>query len=252
MTTSLSAESASLQNVHSTMDTLAERTGGKATYNRNDIDGAIRRSIEDGSTYYTLAYYPEDKNWNGKFRKIQVKVDRPKVKVRHRLGYYATDPRSFAEQNQKQQAISFGEALSLDSPVATALGFKAGVIAPTESTQHRVLVNFGVDPHAISFDPQSDGLQHAQLDCAVEAYSEKGKSVLTVASAMNVALKPDTYARVMKSVFPCQQYVDLPAGKYHLRLGVRDHRTGLIGTANAKVTVPPEAAPAGQPGEKRP
>ena len=32
--------------------------------------------IEDGSTYYTLTYYPENKNWDGLFRRIQVKSDR--------------------------------------------------------------------------------------------------------------------------------------------------------------------------------
>jgi VWFA-related protein len=60
MTNAISNENAALAAVHGTMQEMAERTGGKAFYNRNDIDGAIRRSIEDGSTYYTLAYYPEN------------------------------------------------------------------------------------------------------------------------------------------------------------------------------------------------
>src|SRR5260370_7549636 len=55
-------------------------------------DGAIRDSLNDGSTYYMLGYYPENKEWSGKFRKLQVKVDRAGVKLRHRLGYYASDP----------------------------------------------------------------------------------------------------------------------------------------------------------------
>jgi hypothetical protein len=41
----------------------------------------------------------------------------------------------------------------------------------------------------------------------------------------------------MKGFFPCQEQVDLPPGKYVLRLGVRDNSTGLIGTANASVEV---------------
>jgi len=77
----ISNESAQLQSVHGTMQEMADRTGGRAFYNTNGIDQAIRKSIEDGSTYYTLAYYPENKNWNGKFRKIQVKVGRPGVKA---------------------------------------------------------------------------------------------------------------------------------------------------------------------------
>jgi hypothetical protein len=32
--------------------------------------------------------------------------------------------------------------------------------------------------------------------------------------------------------------MELPAGKYQLRFAVRDERTGLIGTASGKVTIP--------------
>lgn len=40
--------------VRSTMNELAEETGGQAFYNTNSIDLALRKSMDDGSTYYTL------------------------------------------------------------------------------------------------------------------------------------------------------------------------------------------------------
>jgi len=248
MATAASNESAQLQNVHGTMRDMADRTGGMAFYNTNGLDGAIRKSIEDGSTYYTLAYYPEDKNWDGKFRKIQVKVNRSGVKLRHRMGYYAVDPRSFAEQNQKQQASAFGLALDLDSPISTGLPFLALVIPPVEKTPNTVMVNFGVDPHAISFEKQADGLQHATVECTVRVFSAKGKPTGGKITTINAALKPETFARMMEDKFPCQQSVELAPGNYFLRLGVRDSRTGLIGTTNAKVAI----ASAGSPQEKKP
>jgi hypothetical protein len=253
MGNTISNESAARQNVHATMQEMAERTGGKAFYNRNDIDHAIGSSIDDGSVYYTLAYYPDNKDWNGKFRKIQVNVTRPGVKLRHRLGYYAVDPKSFTEQNGKQQALLFGAALSPDSPVATGLMFEAGVIQPSEKTQYKILVNFAVDPHGISFETQSDGTHHAQLDCVVQAYSGKGNLLKTEASTITANLKPETFAHVMQTnEFPCQQSVSLPAGSYNLRLGVRDDTTGLIGTTSAKVTVAPapQASPV-DPADKK-
>jgi hypothetical protein len=42
--------------------------------------------MEDGSTYYTLGYYPENKDWNSAFRKIQIKLQRNGVKLRYRIG----------------------------------------------------------------------------------------------------------------------------------------------------------------------
>jgi VWFA-related protein len=248
----ISAESAALQNAHGTMEELAERTGGKAFYNRNDLDGAIRRSIDDGSTYYTLAYYPENKDWNGKFRKIHVKVVRDGVKLRYRLGYYAFDPKNATEADQRREAAIFGEALSLDSPTSTALRFHAGVVQPSEKTQNKVLINFGLDPHAIIFDKQGDGLQHAMVDCAVQAYSEKGKLLKTEVSALKMSLQPDTFSKVMQGVVPCQRSIELAPGNYLLRLGVMDERTTLIGTTTAKITIKPPVATSEQKEESKP
>ncbi len=56
-----------------TMNNMAESTGGKSFMNSNDLVLGLRNGIEDGSSYYTLTYYPENKNWDGLFRRIQVK-----------------------------------------------------------------------------------------------------------------------------------------------------------------------------------
>jgi VWFA-related protein len=248
----LSNESAALSSNHSTMQDLAERTGGKAFYNRNDIDAAIGHSIDDGSSYYTLAYYPENKNWDGKFRKISVKIDRPGAKTRNRLGYFASDPRGSLDPKQRDKV--FSEALDLDFPISTGLIFEAGIVQPSAKTQNKVMINFAVDPHALAFDRKDDGLQHASVGCAVHIYSEKGKSIRTEVSGINAALKQDTFQKVMLGRFPCQDKIDLAPGSYVLRLGVIDNATGLLGTANAKVTVlppVPETAAATQE-EKKP
>src|SRR5258708_17707074 len=70
-----------------TMNNLDQSTGGKAFYNRNDLIVGLRTSLEDGATYYTLSYYPDNKKWDGKFRVITVKSARPGVNLRYRLGY---------------------------------------------------------------------------------------------------------------------------------------------------------------------
>lgn len=235
MTRSMSDEAAGWQAAHATMQDVAQRTGGKAFYNRNDLDAAIAKSMDDGSTYYTLAYYPENKNWNGKFRKIQVKVNRPGVKLRHRLGYYSVDPKVLAESNQKDQVRQFAQALSLDSPSATGLKFWAGVIPPSEKAPD-LQVNFLVDANALSFERLADGSQHAEVDCVIQAYS-KGKLLKTEASTAKAFLSPANFDKTRQRGFPCQRSIELPPGSYFLRLGVRDNRTGLIGTTTARATV---------------
>ena len=68
---------------------LAASTGGRAFFNRNDIKSAIRAAVDDGRVTYVIAYYPSHGKWDGAFRRITVKVNRPDLEVRHRAGYRA-------------------------------------------------------------------------------------------------------------------------------------------------------------------
>ncbi|HWX53331.1 MAG TPA: VWA domain-containing protein [Verrucomicrobiae bacterium] len=227
-----------LMNARNTMNELAERTGGKAYYNHNELDSAIAKSFEDGSTYYTLTYSPENKDWTGKFRKISVKTSRAGVKLRYRSGYFAFDPQSYAKVDDRHRAMEFGLALNLDYPVSTALLFRVKVLPPSEITKNQVVINYAIDPHAVSFEEQPDGLQHAAVECAAEVYSTQGKTIKTEGDGINAALAPDVFKKVMQTFLPCSQKFSLAPGDYVLRVGVRDNRTGLIGTANATLTVP--------------
>jgi len=219
----------------SVMNTMAAGTGGRAFYNSNALDTGIRSSIDDGSTYYTLSYYPNNKLWNGKFRIIQIGTSHPDVNLRYRAGYYALDPELV--KDPKQIAADLSEALTLDAPATTAVLFKAGVV-PSDKEHNKVLVNFAIDPHTVSFTQKDDGLHHAQVSCAVVVYSEKGSFVKQEANNLNATLKPENYQKLMQQYFPCQKTVDLRSGKYILKLGVVDRVTNLIGTTTAKVTVP--------------
>lgn len=238
---------------HSTMSSVADQTGGKAFYNTNNLEKAIHDSMEDGSTYYTLGYYPENKNWDGRFRKIAVKINRPGVKLHYRQGFFAVEPTDPAKQDPKILAIDIGSALDINNPISTALPFQAVVIPPSPQNGNKVQINFGIDPHAIGFQLKADGLQHASVDCGVRAYSKSGNALNTQGNTFDAALAPEQYQKVMRMIFPCNQTLELPPGDYLLRLAVRDKNNGLIGTANGSTTVPAVAAGKEEkPEEKKP
>jgi VWFA-related protein len=219
---------------HTAMLSMSERTGGKTFYNRNDIETGVRTSIDDGATYYSLSYYPENHTWNSKFRKIEVKVARPGIKLQYRRGYFALDPAS-----TESIARDFSNALVPDGPTATGVIFQAGVNPPSDKTQNKLVVNFGIDPHTIAFQKRSDDLQHASVSCVVWAYraGKKGDPVQSESSPVNAALKPAEFDQIMKSYFPCKRTLSLKPGVYDLRLGVVDRTTNLIGTLTTTVTV---------------
>jgi VWFA-related protein len=69
---------------------LAKETGGFVVENTNDLAAGVARMQAERTVYYLLAFQPTNAKLDGKFRKVSVKVKRPKVTVRARPGYVAT------------------------------------------------------------------------------------------------------------------------------------------------------------------
>jgi VWFA-related protein len=72
---------------------LAADTDGVAVINTNNIDGALRRIVDDLSSYYLMGYYTTNTKLDGRFRSITVRLKRPGITVRARKGYrgYTTE-----------------------------------------------------------------------------------------------------------------------------------------------------------------
>lgn len=117
---------------HVDMVELAKRTGGRAFYNRNDIETGIERAVNDEKFSYTLGYYPDLKKWDGKWRKIQVKVNRPGVTVLARDGYFAlpdSSPRKPKDHKAETEFLGQIAASPVDAvqfPVYVQLAAPAG------------------------------------------------------------------------------------------------------------------------------
>jgi VWFA-related protein len=221
------------------MQDMADRTGGRAFYNRNDIEVGIRLSVDDGSIYYGLSYYPENHLWDGRFRKIEIKTTRPGVSLRYRMGYYAIDPSSSAKIEMAELSQEFSRALAWDAPSFAALRFQATINPPADKTQ-KWTVSFAIDPHSVSFEPTQDGLEHAAVSCAVAVYSDTGsptKGANNDITTMTAALPPDQYQKMMAKSFPCKRSLELKSGKYLLRLAAMDKNSRSIGATTTPLTV---------------
>ena len=218
------------------MSSMAQRTGGKTFFNRNDIDTGVRTSLDDGSTYYTLEYYPSNRTWNNKFRRIRVKVNRPGVKLQYRDGYYANNPGTvYGVENMSSE---FSQALDINAPALTAVSFQAAVLPSSPPAPGRMSVVFHIDPRTIQFQQGSDGLEHAEVNCVVWAYPKKGDPIRVEGGTITAGLSGDDYEKMRKTFFPCQRALDLKPGQYTLRLGVLDRTANLIGTLTTPLNVP--------------
>jgi VWFA-related protein len=221
-----------------TMDNMAESTGGKSFKNSNDLVLGLHNGIEDGSTYYTLTYYPENKNWDGQFRRIQVKSGRANIHLRYREGYYAVDPEKINKEDSDAVAENFSRLLELEAPAATQVVFQAQVQPPSEKNK-KVVVTFHIDPRTLAFEKKDSGVEFAKLSCTVWAYGKDKDKPTMFSGTVTANLSASEYQQMMQQRFlPCDRQLDLKPGTYALRMGVLDRASNKIGTATAQVVVP--------------
>jgi len=73
---------------------LDEDTGGRLIEARgmNKIADAFDEISEELHHQYSLGYYPDNTNWDGRFRKIQIEARNHGYRVTARKGYYAIPP----------------------------------------------------------------------------------------------------------------------------------------------------------------
>ena len=175
---------------------LASRTGGRAFFNRNDLETGIRRAQDDARFTYNLAYAPDHNRWKGEWRKIQVQVNRPGATVLARGGYFALpDSRPVPPKNRfeflSQIAASPIESsqLPLTVHIATPSGAKGPKIdAKVHLDPQLMLTNLDNGHHKGSFevmfmqlDPKNKLLDATQKDVDADldpnefdAVSQKG------------------------------------------------------------------------------
>ena len=68
---------------------LAEETGGFLVRDTNDARGSFRQIAQDMRFHYVIGYTPTNDNYDGRFRRVSVKVRRGGMDVHSRRGYYA-------------------------------------------------------------------------------------------------------------------------------------------------------------------
>jgi VWFA-related protein len=70
---------------------VAEASGGRLFESASmiDVEPVYAQVAEELRAVYTVAYYPKNQNFDGKWRRVEVRVKRPGAKLRARPGYYA-------------------------------------------------------------------------------------------------------------------------------------------------------------------
>jgi VWFA-related protein len=216
------------------MADIARQTGGLAFYGSNDLKSAMLRSIQEGTNYYTVAYAPANPDWNGKYRKIEIKVKRPHVELRHRSGYYAVAQPEFKGD---QAAKMLASAMLPTVPESTMLLLRVQVLPPDQDHK-AVRIDYAVEAQDIAFTDVSGKRKHAAVDFMAAAWDKHNQDVGHATDLMETSIRPEQFEQVMKTGLPMHQELELKPGSYLLRLGVIDRGSQKIGTVDVPLTIP--------------
>ena len=230
-------------NTIATMQQLATSTGGKAYFNTNDLNGALKSAINDGAHYYTLSYSPTNAKMDGTYRSIEIHLKNGHYTLAYRHGYNADDASSL---EQTAGTDPMAAVMKLGLPSATGLVYRVQAVPATEQPAAgsqragqnaklagptvRYTVDFSIRLSDVAFRTGPDGERNGKLEAGLMAFDQNGNPVNWDRVTAAMSLKPAEFAAMQKAGIPVHMQLDLPDAYVNLVTGVYDGGSGKTGS----------------------
>ena len=244
------------------MNRLAEETGGKAFYDTNGLKEAVQEAINDGSNYYTLAYAPTHRQWDGRYRSVHVKLDQTGVNLFYRQGYFAYGPNDSRAHSGKAPPMSvMDSAMQFGGPNPTQIPLRVKIV-PTAGTENRLppsnqpnvkkkmrppyrryTVWYNTDLKNVVFTATPDGIHRGSLEFQILLYNPDGELMNGVKEKVRAKLLAGEFESRGWSGLKFHQNIDAPAkSEYFLRIGVHDLSSDRVGSVEVPLAaIPPDS-----------
>ncbi len=221
---------------------LAKETGGTAFLNQNNLGKGLLEAVNDQSSYYLLGYQPDESTFDpkrSKFNKLEIKVNRPGLKIRYRSGFFGiTDERI---QNLTPQTPQQKLADALTSPFG-ANGVNLSLYPvfqndPTNGDVVQALIH--IDARDLQFAQTPEGKRKAVFDIVAMTFGDNGTIVEKMEKVYTLEVSETVYQNMLKNGFVYTLSVPIKkAGAYQFRIAVRDTISEKIGSASQFIEVP--------------
>ncbi len=218
------------------LKTVSENTGGFAITDTNAPAPQIQQLLRENASYYLLGYAPSDTRAQGRYRRIDVKVNRPGVTVRSRNGYFepasgepkrTSTPAPSAEVAALQGIVPKGDiALRVHAvPFATGGGAESDV----------AVILQGREPIPVGSTATAEN-----LTVLVHAYNPQAELKASERLTARLAIRQGA---VNDLRFGLLSRLSLKPGRYHLRLAASSSMSGKSGSVYAEIDVPDFSKP---------
>lgn len=215
---------------HDTLNYLADRTGGRAFYNTNDLSGAIRQALDDSTVTYVIGFYPSQQTPDGRFHDIKVNVARSNLDVRYRKGYFALPE---APGNEKESQSLLRDALW--SPLdATGIALSGGVLKDDKLPANELRVVLQIDPRSIRLEKRNDRWI-GKLTLVYVAIDKEMQQLAVMSHNATFNLLQDRYEKAMNEGLLFGMNLPKAATAEQVRVAVLDLTSGDVGSLRIPV-----------------
>lgn len=209
--------------------TVAENSGGRAIVDTNDLERAIGEVFAENSSYYLLGYQTANAAQDGRYRRLDVRVNRPGVTVQSRKGYFTPRPPKPRKADEPEP-----------SPLVTAM---AGFLPKGDVPMQVVAVPFAIPGRKEAAVAVVARLQHPpvakrtvqQVELIASAFDPQGKPKASRRQTARVVILPTDDARVE---YEALARIDLKPGQYNLRIAAHNSALDKSGSVYYDVDVP--------------
>lgn len=217
---------------HQGLQMLSDITGGVSVVNSDNFAGGLDKIIGRNS-YYLLAYRPSEP-FDGKFHKLEIKVDRPGARVYSRVGYYAR-PDEPAKSLTKEQMI----VRAARSPLARRDVNVAGTLQYRfTDNKADVDVDLAIDANNLDFKQEGDGKYHTTFDVVAFLLDGMGRQQDGFSQTVTASFTAEEYKDALANGISFTGHANLAPGHYQLRAVIREQETGRMGTLSQYLEVP--------------
>jgi VWFA-related protein len=217
---------------------LAQQTGGATIAETNDYKAPLRIAMEEVRTYYEVAYAPHISVYDGKFRKISVRVDRPDVVVHTRSGYFAL-PQLKTGQQLLAYEMPLLNALTADSTPNDITFQAAAERFNDRGPKVEYMLTLEAPLNGLTFSPNPDH-KSASMDAALLAVlrNSSGEIIDKFSKDFAVQVALDKVAAYKAGNLLQTFRTELAPGDYALEAVVMDRNANRIGVKKSAIKVP--------------
>lgn len=209
--------------------TLADATGGKAMINANDFRGDLAQMRQDFSSYYSLGYNASSRG-DGREHRLELKVKRQGLTVRHRRSYRDKSPGERTADRTLSALLSGVE----DNPLEITV--ELGDQLKEQNGKYLVPVKLRIPLFKLSISNQQETYE-GSLRLMVVTRNDKGEISAVRQLAVPISIPRSELLTAMGQYYLYTLSLQLPPGEQRVAVAVRDERAGLASFLSRDVLV---------------